>query len=499
MPLGMLDIPSRQAQEEYEFNIVEASHTVIFASSGYGKSTILQTLVLGLSERYTPEQVVINLLDFGNNGLLPLSNLPNVADNTTFDDTEKLSKMLAIISNELNERRRLFKDHGVANLEQFEVQTETKLPVLCIVVDGYDALADDSRRDGVDAMLTQIIRDGAALGLYCVLAANQVSAVRANMLSGFATKLALHLNEESDLSDVIGRNRLPQSQTPGSGQLLYDGQATAIQFYLPTQGIDDNEILNNLHECVDHLASIWHGWVPKKIPMVPDELTNEIFEKLAAPSKRADWISLGLNKTSALVEGFDLFQGRSLGLYAASPRQSRAVTPLIVPQLFSAADNTDTILIDSSAVLGDYKQAVNLYIQPDQISQQPAAVKHALLGAGRDERKRLIVINGVAGLFDAIGFEAQDLTKLIEMTWQDDHRLQLVFIDSMAKVSAGYTELMRILRQSIEVSVFGGSLADQNFLEGIPFERRQTVFPNREMHVFDGEDIHEIIIPMDAQ
>ena len=71
-PAWVVDIPSRQTQEIYNYDLVKASHTAIFASPGYGKSTILQTITMNLSRQNTPEQIHFHLLDFGNNGLLPL-------------------------------------------------------------------------------------------------------------------------------------------------------------------------------------------------------------------------------------------------------------------------------------------------------------------------------------------------------------------------------------------------------------------------------------------
>lgn len=50
IPLGLLDIPSKQSQEAYEFDITKSSHAVLFSSPSYGKSTVLQTLVMNLAK-----------------------------------------------------------------------------------------------------------------------------------------------------------------------------------------------------------------------------------------------------------------------------------------------------------------------------------------------------------------------------------------------------------------------------------------------------------------
>ena len=116
--LGVLDIPSMQEQKAYVYDLEKCSHTVIFASPGFGKSTTLQTIVMNLARQNTPEQVQFNLLDFGTNGLLPLKDLPHVADIVTLEEHEKLQKMLDRLAQNLAERKSLFKKIGVANLSQ---------------------------------------------------------------------------------------------------------------------------------------------------------------------------------------------------------------------------------------------------------------------------------------------------------------------------------------------------------------------------------------------
>ena len=81
----VLDIPSEQKQMNYTFNLEEASHTLIVASPGYGKSTVLQTLVMNLARQNTPATIQFHLIDFGNNGLLVLKELPHIADIATLE------------------------------------------------------------------------------------------------------------------------------------------------------------------------------------------------------------------------------------------------------------------------------------------------------------------------------------------------------------------------------------------------------------------------------
>nr|WP_308666621.1 FtsK/SpoIIIE domain-containing protein [Enterococcus durans] len=100
-----MDIPSRQAQETFTFDFNEFSHTAIYGSAGFGKSVALQTFVMNLVRKNTPEQLHVYLFDFGTNGLLPLKDLPHVADLVHLEENEKLVKCVKKIRQELTKRK----------------------------------------------------------------------------------------------------------------------------------------------------------------------------------------------------------------------------------------------------------------------------------------------------------------------------------------------------------------------------------------------------------
>lgn len=306
VPLGVLDIPARQAQENYEFDLVRAGHAAVFGSPGYGKSTVLQTLVVNLAKAGTPVQVQVHLIDFGNNGLLPLTGLPHVADIVTLEEAEKLGKMLEAIAGLLATRKQLFKQAGVANLEQYQAKTRHDLPMVVNVLDGYDNLtANDRRKETIDNLLLQVLREGSALGVFLVMSASRVGGVRVNMLSNISTKLCLYLNDESELAQLMGRERLLQPDIPGRGQILMEAP-TAIQFYLPAPGQDGAEMLAALERQVAALDEQWTGARPAKIPMVPNELTPETFRDFPGVGslEGTGGVAFGLSKATTSAVGF---------------------------------------------------------------------------------------------------------------------------------------------------------------------------------------------------
>lgn len=306
IPLGLLDIPSQQSQEVYNYDISQSSHTAIFSSPGYGKSTVLQTIVMNLAKQNRPDSLQFNLLDFGNNGLLPLKDLPHVADIVMLEEVEKLEKMMERLSSELAKRKRLFKKVGVASLAQYEAKTKEKLPLIINILDSYDGLAQQNpKKEAIDNLLIQLLREGAASGIYLILSAGRVGAVRMNMTANIQTKFALYLNDESEVVTVMGRDRVTQAEIAGRGQVVTD-IPTAIQFYLPAEGENATELLENIENDVNTLNQSWTGERPAKIPMTPEELPISAFDNLTEVIQwsKEEKLPLGMSYQTTDTLGF---------------------------------------------------------------------------------------------------------------------------------------------------------------------------------------------------
>ncbi|EKJ3581582.1 TPA: type VII secretion protein EssC [Enterococcus faecalis] len=496
VPLGLLDIPAQQAQEVYEYDLEKTSHTAIFASPGYGKSTILQTLALNLATKNTPEQVHFNLLDFGNNGLLPLKDLPHVADIVTLEEDEKLQKMLDRISQLLAQRKQLFKETGVASLSQYEVKTQQKLPIVINLLDSYDGLSlEDRRKDGIDELLLQLLRDGASLGVYLIFTASRSGSIRMNMMSNIATKIVLYLNDESEISSLLGRDALVAQAISGRGQVMLD-TPTAIQFYLPTEGENSAELLENLETKVAMMNHQWTGTRPEPIPMVPEELTIEKFQQFV-PEKETNQFYLGLNKLSALPETFPLFQGKTLGIFVESNKQFQLLMPWFMQQLEELSADHEVILIDVAGNLEMMTDKVAIYIERTQVAQQSAELKEALTAMmAEEERQRVVVINGLVDLTDKVSFDLEEVSQLLN---QLRSNTQLIVLDSLMKLTATYGSFVSIVKENLSQLLFGGTLQNQPFVENVPFNQQNIPVPRNILNRLQDDTLDKIVIPTEVK
>ena len=487
VPLGLLDIPSDQTQENYDFDLTKQGNTVIFASSGYGKSTVLQTLALNLAKANTPEQVQMNLLDFGNNGLLPLKDLPHVADIVTLEEEEKLQKMLDGISETLAIRKKQFKTAGVASLEQYESKTRESLPILLNILDNYDGLSqNDKRKESIDNLLLQVLRDGASLGVYLVFTASRTGAVRMNMMSAISTKMALYLNEESEITTIMGREKVLQEAKVGRGQVMVD-VPRAIQFYLPVEGDNSTEILGNLEREVSTLDGNWTGVRPAKIPMVPDELTEKIFDSFI-PVKEENTLYLGLNKETSEIEKVELFNKNTIGFFLGNKKQTVLVTQFLEKQF---THSEEIILFDAVGNLSTYPSSI--YVGKDMITQHSVNVLDSIrsLRTFKKEEKFIVILNGFAQVLNKIVLNPEEFYSIVE---ESKANIQFVLLDTLTNVGGNYSPTTTATKENLPYILFGGEMQKQNFVE-MTQELRNKKLQVNELMCLNDEEVSTIVLP----
>lgn len=492
VPLGLLDIPSEQAQVEYYFDLEKQNNTTIFASSGYGKSTILQTLALNLARVNTPEQVQFNLLDFGNNGLLPLKELPHVADIVTLEEEEKLEKMLNRIAFTLAERKKQFKEVGVASLSQYEAKTNQQLPILVNLLDNYDGLSlNDKRKETIDNLLLQVLRDGASLGIYLILTASRTGAIRMNMMSAIATKMVLYLNEESELVAIMGRNKVLQESKVGRGQVMLD-VPRAIQFYLPVSANNSSELLENLEAEVSSLNKNWTGIRPKPIPMVPEELTIDKFEKLINDRKDKTLL-LGLNKANTNIETFELFTGKSIGLFPANRKQINVLAPFLFSEIIR--QNIEVILVDGLKSLEKFEDIVSIYISKENLNKQFDLFKAALdtlISSKEIEKDTLVIFNGTTDILSKLGYQQSQFIHLIELSIP---HVQFIFMDYITNIGNNFAMPTITVKENVSMILFGGQLETQHFIENLSPQQKNEKTELNVLHCVKDEDFLNIVVP----
>lgn len=316
--IGVADIPQAQKQEAVAIDLSKDGNILLYGSPGTGKTTFLQTVAMDLARKQSPENLTMYLLDFGTNGLAPLSQLPHVADSLLLDQTEKIQKFIRIINRELDRRKKLLSEHGVGTIALYREVTGKQEPTMVILMDSYESMKDEPYETDLFKLFMRISREGLSIGVHLIITASRQNNLRAQLYSNFKHQLTLPQNDISEVRGIVGATPLAATMEDIKGRaLMKRDEVDVVQFALPVAGDNDIQIINNLRDQVQSLKEMWTGHTPAGIPMVPDELTEAAFygrEDVAALLDEGK-VPLGLDLENVQPLSWDLIKGNLLYIF----------------------------------------------------------------------------------------------------------------------------------------------------------------------------------------
>ncbi|SDQ02826.1 DNA segregation ATPase FtsK/SpoIIIE, S-DNA-T family [Streptococcus equinus] len=495
VPFAMMDVPSEQAKRNYNFDVEELSHTVIYGSPGFGKSVALQTLVMNFARLNTPEQVQFNLFDFGTNGLLPLKDLPHVADLTRLDEEEKLLKFLKRIDNELKKRKDLFAEYSVASLSQYEQKTGEKLPVILTIMDGFDAIKDSPKEEVIEACMNRILREGSSLGCYLIVTALRANSLKISMSSNVSTKMALFLVEDHAVKDVIGRNALIPQEIFGRAQ-VNDDKPYEIQIYLPSEGDEDIERLRHLEEEVAEMDKAWTGQRPKAIPMLPNDISLSDFYGNVYTMTMINHLQvpLAFDKETTNVIGFVPEKHGYFVIMDDTPTQTRLFETIILKNMAYFKGHAQRIVFDPDQRFEGAVDSFDLIASEENYS----TVMNDLLGemASRSpeavNQPIFVYVPDAHAINDKLMLSNTALDTILKKAAKVN--IYFIFQGHQKTIETRFDEFNKRLRSNIPAGMFGTRFADQTIIKGRT-RYGEPLLEADEAQFFEGREVSRVKIP----
>ncbi|WP_157803765.1 FtsK/SpoIIIE domain-containing protein [Luteimicrobium subarcticum] len=208
----------------------DGPHALVAGTTGSGKSELLQTLVLGLALRHSPQDVAVALVDFkGGASFGACADLPHVVGRVTDLDADEAARALAGLRTEVHRRERLLAAAGLTRLDTALDTDEGRLTRLVVVVDEFRALADDLP-DLLPGLL-RIAAQGRSLGIHLVLATQRpAGAVSADVRANVSLRVALRTSDPADSYDTLGVPDAALLETVPGRAILRRGAAAPEPF-----------------------------------------------------------------------------------------------------------------------------------------------------------------------------------------------------------------------------------------------------------------------------
>ncbi|MBC1936643.1 type VII secretion protein EssC [Listeria grandensis] len=246
VPLGL-----RGKDDIVNLNLHEKAHGphgLVAGTTGSGKSEIIQSYIISLAVNFHPYEVAFLLIDYKGGGMANLfRNLPHLLGTITNLDGAQSMRALASIKAELQKRQRLFGEHDVNHINQYQKlyklgEASEAMPHLFLISDEFAELK--SEQPEFMKELVSTARIGRSLGIHLILATQKPSGVVDDQIwSNSKFKLALKVQNASDSNEIL--------KTPDAAEITLPGRS-----YLQ---VGNNEIY-------ELFQSAWSGadYVPDK-------------------------------------------------------------------------------------------------------------------------------------------------------------------------------------------------------------------------------------------
>nr|WP_244230729.1 type VII secretion protein EssC [Streptococcus suis] len=490
--LGMVDIPSRQSQEVLEHDFEKDGHIALFSSPGMGKSTFVQTLVMDLARQLTPEELHFYLLDFGTNGLLPLRDLPHTADLLMAEDTEKLTKFMRRIKDELAQRKAAFSRYAVPNLTLYRQASGDELPVIFLVLDNFDGLKEASLGAEMETLLQTLAREGASLGIYLVLTAGRSGALRPGLQASLKTRLALKLTDDVESRTIVGRHQHVMEEVPGRG-LVHLEEVEVFQVALPAYAKDSFGLVQAVQDEAKSMAASWTGRRPEGIPVMPESLTFEEFAGLASVQEAVAGgeLPIGLDFENVESVGLNIGAMKHLLVFGDQLSTVGRVMKHIVTYSLSLLSEKEIIYVSSEQSSFNFTSETIDRVITTEIGVEKLLFQEIQQRKTQSIRKvSFCIIPDIIAFLEQTKMSYTDFIKL----YQESLKVGVQLIIGAQKSSLLKTDLsIKYIKENLVTAIVAQRLYDQSIVQHKMTSREETLKVD-EVYLYHDQDYQKVKI-----
>ncbi|MEO2846934.1 DNA translocase FtsK, partial [Lacticaseibacillus paracasei] len=300
-------------------NLARMPHGLIAGATGSGKSVFINSLLVSLLYKATPEQVRLLLIDPKAVELAGYNGLPHLVS-PVISDPKAASAALKWVVSTMNDRYKKLAAAGVRNLEQFNAKAERfheyaqVLPYLVIII---DELADLMLAAGSEIQddIARITAKARAAGIHLLVATQRpsVDVITGTIKNNIPTRIAFMTASQIDsrtIIDTAGAERLL-----GRGDMLYLGNGASQPIRLQGTFVD-----REIDAIVDYvkarrgprylfdpagLVKSAEASVSHEDELMPEVLDYLSGERHISTSKLQRVFSIGYNRAANLIDALE--------------------------------------------------------------------------------------------------------------------------------------------------------------------------------------------------
>lgn len=502
VPIGIYDDPDNQLQDTYELNVF-SENTMIVGSSMTGKTNLLQLIIRGIANKYTPKEVTIYIVDFASMVLKNFEKLAHVGGVVVPNDDEKLKNLFKLLNEEIVSRKEKLLTAGVSNFIAYKEAGYSDLSQIVLLVDNLTSLKELYFNE--EDLLLPICRDGLSVGISVIISNSQTAGIGFKYFSNINQRIAFYCNDPTEYQSLFSHCKIQPENTAGRCLVQREKELYETQTFISFSGEKEFERVQEISKYIDSINSKF-DYSAKHIPVVPDVLVESMLLNDFGVKSDDNKMVIGLNFANVTPVLLDYSKQDVLAVSGSTESKEMFVSYL--KKTLVQMQIETLILDDYSETFGDVcdESAVSLYSKKVEDIQEMLASLRTTLTERYAEREisgmtavahmRPIVL--VINSNDAIKYisensEALEIYKDIVKKYKNLKSMILFTNVENDTITYSSPEVMKMMKDNYQLVIFEDLSNVKLFDVPLAVSRRfKTPLKDNEAYFLSGNTLRKI-------
>ena len=225
-------------------DLASMPHLLIAGTTGSGKSVCINTIILSLLYRHSPEKCKFILIDPKMLELSTYEGIPHLLC-PVITEAKKAASVLGWVVKEMESRYRLMTKVGVRNIDGYNEKHKLSMPYIVVIVDEMSDLMLVAGKE-IESYIQKLSQMARAAGIHIIMATQRpsVDVITGTIKANFPTRISFQVTSKIDSRTILGEQGA--EQLLGKGDMLYMSSANKIvRIHAPFVSEDEIEKINN--------------------------------------------------------------------------------------------------------------------------------------------------------------------------------------------------------------------------------------------------------------
>ena len=207
-------------------DLTSMPHLLIAGTTGSGKSVCINTIIVSLLYKLSPDLCKFILIDPKMLELSTYEGIPHLLT-PVITDAKKATSALAWTVKEMNSRYKLMSRVGVRNIDGYNAKHKLKMPYIVVVVDEMSDLMLIAGKE-IENYIQKLSQMARAAGIHIIMATQRpsVDVITGTIKANFPTRISFQVSSKIDSRTILGEQGA--EQLLGKGDMLFMSSANRI-------------------------------------------------------------------------------------------------------------------------------------------------------------------------------------------------------------------------------------------------------------------------------